>query len=389
MKSRRWMTLALALLLAACSTAPTVVAPDPGLWKDAAFDRSVHAVTVDESRLFHLDPALLRQLQSGEALARHDKNRNARLLELVFGRDMKAFAYAGGHSTVAADTWRNQRGDCLSLSIMTVALARSLGIDARVQEVRVPPSFDRRGGVDFLNAHVNVLVSNEQTLRAMQRWLPAGDLVIDFEPQPGTRQRGTPLNDKSVLARFLNNLAAEHLADGSDAAAYAHFKAAILADPAYAVAYNNLAQLYLRRGFDSAAETLLRRALFLNADSDLALVTLHALLVAQGRRAEALAYEQQLHARRERDPYHWLGLGIDHLQHQRNRQAVQALEQAQRLSNGFEEVHRFLAIAYWRSGQAHKARDQLAALGALDQGSASVARLNKKFRSEPETPATP
>lgn len=389
MNSRSWAVLVLALLLAACSTAPTVVAPDSGLWKDKAFDLSAHTVNVDESTLFHLDPGLLRQLKSGDASAPHGNGRNAQLLELVFGSDMSAFAYAGGHSTVAADTWHNQRGDCLSLSIMTVALARALGVSAQVQEVRVPPSFDRRGGVDFLNAHVNVLVSNERTLRAMQRWLPAGDLVIDFEPRPGTRQRGTPLNDKSVLARFLNNLAAEHMADGHDAAAYAHFKAAIQTDPAYAAAYNNLAQLYLRRGFDNTAETLLRRALVLNADSDLSLATLHGLLLEQGRLTEALAYEQQLHARRERDPYHWLGLGIDHLKRQRNHQAVRALEQAQSLSNGFEEVHRFLAIAYWRIGQAHKARDQLAVLGALSQGSASVARLNKKFRSEPETPAAP
>jgi transglutaminase-like putative cysteine protease len=88
---------------------------------------------------------------------------------------MKAFAYAGGHSTVAADTWRLRRGDCLSLSVMSVALARALAVPAQVQEVRVPASFDRRGGVDFLNAHVNVLVRNDRPLRTMNRALAAGD----------------------------------------------------------------------------------------------------------------------------------------------------------------------------------------------------------------------
>ena len=388
MRSRTRPALALSLaLLCGCAsqTGPPPVASLP--WLDQRFDHASHGVALDAAALFRLDPQLLRQLRDAEVTNAQAGRGNARLLELVFGSDMKAFAYAGGHSTVAADTWRNRRGDCLSLSIMTLALARALDLDAHVQEVRVPPTFDRRGSMEFLNAHVNVLLSNDQPLRAVKRWLPAADIVVDFEPQPGTRQRGTALNNSAVLARFLNNRAAEHMAAGRDGAAYAHFKAAIQADPIYAAAYNNLAQLYLRHGQVGDAETLLRRALALNAESDLALAALHGLLVSQGRLAEAQAYEQQLHAQRERDPYYWLGLGIDHLQHDRNRQAVRALEQAQQLSNGFEEVHRHLAIAYWRTGQAHKARDQLAVLLALGQGETGIAQLHDKFRSSYELPS--
>ena len=150
--------------------------------------------------------------------------RTACCLSLIFGPDMKAFAYAGGHSTLAAETWHNQRGDCLSLSIMSVALARALEVPVQIQEVRVPVAFDRRDGVDFLNQHVNVLVPNERELRAMNRTLPAGYIVVDFEPQVGARKKGEALADRSVLARFHNNRAAEHLARGQNPLAYAHFK---------------------------------------------------------------------------------------------------------------------------------------------------------------------
>jgi Flp pilus assembly protein TadD len=111
------------------------------------------------------------------------------------------------------------------------------------------------------------------------------------------------------------------------------------------------------------------------------------LLLAQGRHGEALAYERQLRAQRERDPYYWLGLGIDQLQQRRDGEAVRALERAQSLTTGFEEVHRYLAIAYWRIGQQHKARDQLAVLHALGMGGASMAQLNKKLQSTDERPA--
>jgi tetratricopeptide (TPR) repeat protein len=379
----------LTLLLGACTTTPVAPPVPDGLWQDQAFSYDATLVTVSTDSLFALDPDLLRSLRDGKVAATHAGNRSAHLLELVFGADLKAFAYAGGHSTVAAETWQNRRGDCLSLSIMSLALARALDLPAQVQEVRVPASFDRRGGVDFLNAHVNVLMRNDRPLRAMNRSLPAGDIVVDFEPQAGTRQRGTPLSDRAILSRYLNNIAAEHLAQGNNRLAYAHFKAAIVAEPAYAASYSNLAQLYQRAGLLQGAEALLRQALALNEQSDLALGSLHRLLLSQGRIAEAAVYEQRLLAQREQDPYYWLGLGLDQLQRARYPQAVAALERAQALTQGFEEVHRLLAVAYWRAGQTHRARDQLAILGALDRGEPSVALLSKKFNAVADPIFTP
>jgi tetratricopeptide (TPR) repeat protein len=376
----------LTLLLGACTTTPIAPAVPDGLWQDQAFSYDATLVTVSTDSLFALDPDLLRSLRDGKVAATHAGNRSAHLLELVFGADLKAFAYAGGHSTVAAETWQNRRGDCLSLSIMSLALARALDLPAKVQEVRVPASFDRRDGVDFLNRHVNVLVSNESELRAIGRTLPAGDIVIDFEPQIGTRRKGDALDDRDVLARFYNNLAAEHLAKGQDRLAYAHFKAAILVKPAYAASYGNLAQLYLRAGLQTAAEKALLRAVQLNDESGLALDSMHRLLLDQGREAEARVYERRLQTLREQDPYYWLGLGLVRLQQAQYLQAVAALERAQAMTRGFAEVHRYLAVAYWRSGKPHLARDQLAALSALEQGDASVALLNKKlFKSSGET----
>jgi Tfp pilus assembly protein PilF len=378
------------LLVCACAAPPRIAEPPAGLWQDEAFAYDPALVSVTAASLFALDADLVRSLR-GDAIVAHGNQtaRTAHLLTLIFGPDMKAFAYAGGHSTVAAETWRLRRGDCLSLSVMSVALARALEVPAQVQEVRVPVSFDRRGGVDFLNAHVNVLVANDRPLRALNRPLSAGDIVIDFEPQVGTRQRGTALSDVDILARHLNNLAAEHLAHGRDRLAYAHFKAAAQAAPAYSASYSNLAQLYLRAGHVQGAEALLRHALAQNDASDLALSAMHRLLLAQGRDAEAQAYEVRLQARRERDPYYWLGLGLARLQQAQYAQAVDALERAQALTSGFEEVHRYLAIAYWRSGQAHKARDQLAILGAPDRGELSVAKLGRKYRLPEAAPPTP
>jgi tetratricopeptide (TPR) repeat protein len=382
--------LAAAMLLisfSGCSLAPRVPAPEDVVWMDEAFEYDAALVNVSAASLFALDDSQVRSLRSTPAATEGGPSgRRAYLLRLLFGSDMKAFTYAGGHSTVAAETWRNQRGDCLSLSVLSVALARMLNLQAEFQEVPVPVSFDRRGNVDFLNAHVNVLLRNDQPLQLSGPWLAAGAVVIDFGPSIGSRRIGTPLSDSAVLARFLNNVASERLAQRNHREAYAHYKAAIIAEPTYSASYNNLAQLYLIAGNTDGAEALLRRALLLNAANDLALDTLHRLLLSQDRIAEAHVYEQRLLERRDRDPYYWLGLGLERMRQAQYAEAVEALERAQGLTNGFGEVHRNLAIAYWYSGQRHKARDQLALLDALDPGDAGTTQLRRKFNQTAYTP---
>src|SRR5881409_3232380 len=115
----------------------------------------------------------------------------------------------------------------------------------------------------------------------------------------------------------------------------------------------------------------------INGDADIALRSLHQLLVSQGRESEALKYTEILQARQEKDPYYWLGVGLDHLQRGNYRKAVSALEHAQALTKGFQEVHRYLAIAYWRAGKPNQAKNQLSVLASLMVGELGFAALGK------------
>ena len=124
-------------------------------------------------------------------------------------------------------------------------------------------------------------------------------------------------------------------------------------------------------------------AIALNDDSAIPLQSMHQLLVLQGRESEALKYTKILQARQDKDPYYWIGLGLDHLKGQNYRKAVDALERAQALTNGFEEVHRYLAIAYWRAGEQTQARNQLSVLASLQVDDASLAALSRKFSKSP------
>jgi Tfp pilus assembly protein PilF len=377
-----WMALCL-VGLTACSalTGAPVTAQLP--WHDEAFGGDATAVTVSRDELFQLDAQLLKDLQDPALQHLSAAKRLDHLVALLYGRELQAFPYAPGHSTLAAETWQNRRGDCLSLTVLAYGMARALNMRAQMQEVAVPALFDRRGSVDFLSRHVNLLLPRSGTLRGTGSRLEAEDMIIDFEPQIGSNRLGLPLTDQDILVRYYNNMGAEQLSLDHSGPAYAWFKAAILAEPRYPASYANLALLYQRTGLPADAEILLRQAVSLNEEDTVALLSLQQLLQEQGRTAEAQTYSRLLQSRRDQVPYHWIALGLKQLQDGQFRESIRALEQAQRMTHGFAEVHRYLAVAYWRAGESERAREQLGVLASLDPDNAEVATLRKKFNTAP------
>ncbi len=384
MKLKTIFILAAALVNFACTTTPPLAPLAANvLWHDQNFDYKASDVIETKEMLFALDPELMAMLTAKNHSIFTTDRRLEDLGSMLFSQKGIRITYTAGHSTSAAETWQKKQGDCLSLTLLTYAASKALGIDATMQEVRVPVAVDRRGGVDFISGHVNVFVHNTSPLLINGRSFGTGGVIIDFEPQIGSRQHGTDLSDDQIVARFYNNRASEFLASKDDHKAYAYFKAAITADPTFAGAYSNLAQLYNRRGMTGAAEDLLHHAMALNERSDAPLRTLHKLLVAQGRAAEASAVAEKLRKHDDEDPYFWLGIGLDHLQQNRYSKAIDALERAESLTTGFEEIHRYLAIAYWRNGQQKLADKELATLVSMRTDDQVVKILSRKLGRSP------
>jgi Tfp pilus assembly protein PilF len=345
------------------------------------FGYDTASVEGTRSSLFTLDADLQRRLHEHAVQGLSPRQQLNYLLNLLYGAKRERFQYAAGHTTTAAETWQRKRGDCLSLAVLTYAAARELRISAVMQEVDVPVLYDRRGDLDFVNRHVNVRFSRPQ--RGLdQGWAEPHDVVVDFEPEYNSRKAGRPLDESGILARFYNNIATEYLAAGRKALAYTFFKAAILAEPGYAASYINLAVLYRASAMDREAEELLRHAIDLSDRTEvvLPLNALHDLMLAQRRDDEARQYAQLLESARNNDPYYWMGVGLAQLQEGQWSAAVDSLEHASQMVNGFPELHRYLAVAYWRSGKLRSANEQLAVLDSLGD-EAAVGGLRSKFKS--------
>lgn len=104
-------------------------------------------VPVDENTLFRLDDEVLLQLRN--ARVQHDalEDRLKYPVDTLVASKQQPFAYVG-RSTVAAQTWHSRAGDCLSLTVLTYAMARELGLPTSFQEFDFYSVFDRRAGID-------------------------------------------------------------------------------------------------------------------------------------------------------------------------------------------------------------------------------------------------
>jgi tetratricopeptide (TPR) repeat protein len=377
-----WVAVGLSWIgLAGCATQPVETALADAVWQDDVFGYRAARVVEGREAVFGLDETLRQSLASHEGDSGSTEGRIDRLVSRLYGPTGIRLSYGSGHTTGASQTWINQRGDCLSLTILAYAAAKHLGLPARMQEVRVPVLVDRRGGMDYVNEHVNLHIRADTEILLNGQVFSSGGFVIDFEPQPGARNTGRWLSENAILARYYNNRATEYLAQDDRASAYAYFRAAIRLAPDYAPLYTNLAHLYARHGLAGPAEQLLHHAIALGGPSYAPLRGMAQLLRAQGRDAEAQRYADLLAKRQDEDPYHWLGLGLDALRDGRHAAAISALEKASALTTGFEEIHYHLGLAYWRSGQVEAARKQLAALSAINSRDPGIAVLSKKLQN--------
>ncbi len=371
--------IALAAAVAGCVTPPTPRPFSALPWQDSRFAYDPSRVTLTGHDVFQLDSELATLLADPQLRRLAPLPRARRLMSLIFGPNRDRFTYEAGTTTVAAETWRRRRGDCISLTVLAYAAARELQLTVELQEVQVPALHVRRQGYEFVNHHVNLRVR----IPAQPNGEGTQQLVIDFDPEVAPWAQGKALTERSIVARMYSNLGAEALVQNDDKLAYAYLRAAIINDPAHAASYTNLALLYRRAGLHAQAEGWLRQGIDLGDRPQTAMRAMLELLQEQNRLAEWETLSKQLRRHEESDPHYWIARGSRNLAEGRPADAVRALERAQAISGGFSEVHRQLAIAYWQLERREQVREQLALLDGIEHGHPLVSKLRNLMLTTP------
>jgi Flp pilus assembly protein TadD len=356
---RTWI-LSLLVLLSGCAhvgQAPVSTGRIAALLDDAAFPPP--AARVDATDLFALSPEMRHHLNSipFRVLLR-EKGPASGLLRALYDRRELALDYDSGYTGTAAETYAARKGNCLSLVIMTAAFARELGMSVRFQEVQIGEAWSRDRALYLASSHVNLVLAAGG---------PRGDydtsamLTVDFvQLPPEVSERVRLLDEADIVARYMDNRAAEELAQGRHAEAYWWARGAVLKKPSSIAALNTLGVVYERSGRPLLAEQVYRAALQQEPDSLVVMQNLTPILAANGKEAESAALAQRLARLYPAPPYHYFNQAMQAYTAGRfeEARALFAREVARAPYN--DEFHFWLGIANMQLGELGTAEKQLA-----------------------------
>ncbi|WP_298829114.1 tetratricopeptide repeat protein [uncultured Piscinibacter sp.] len=354
---KRLLAVVLALLLSSCATAPPP-APEATVLDDTLF--APPSEPVEASQLFALSDAMRHYLDVDLAAAVRTKGARAALVDALYRRGELRLEYDAAVTRNAAQAFEARSGNCLSLVIMTTALARHLGVPVQYHHVFVEETWGRSGDLLVSSGHVNLTLSSPMAERRA-RFDMVEAATIDFDPPlPGQRQHSRVIGESTVVAMFMNNRAAESLAAGRTDDAYWWARAAIGTEATFLAAHNTLAVVYLRRGALAQAERVLTRLLEVEPANVAALSNLAKTYAEQGRVAQAQAVLAQLARVEPVAPFHYFHAGVAALERRDYAQAKVLFEKEVARAAYYHEFHFGLAVALHGLGEFEAAQRQLA-----------------------------
>jgi tetratricopeptide (TPR) repeat protein len=355
MRSLSFLLPAVALL-SACALAPAAPEPLEPLFADSAFAAPSERVSTDA--VFAVSDEMRRYLRRDIAGQLRSQGPQAGLVDALYKRTQLRLEYDAAVTKTASEAFATRSGNCLSLVIMTAALARELNLPVRFQSAYLDETWSRSGDLLFASGHVNITLG--------RRMMDAGTLrdinpyTIDFLPPEDLRSlRVRDIDEATVLAMYANNRAAEALARGRLDDAYAWSREALRNDPSFNAAYNTLGVVYLRKGEVALAGRVFERTLARDARNTRALSNLAETYQRQGRVDDAAAMRTRLASIEAVAPFHFFQLGLDAAGRGDWQTARGFFAREVARADYNHEFHFWLGLADWHLGDTEQASRHL------------------------------
>lgn len=345
------------LLLAACASVPRQSAGD-SLLQDALFRPP--AEPPDAGAALQISPAMQRFVNEDFRRGNGARDAMGWLTRVLSGDGPLALRYDASRTRNAAEAFDGRAGNCMSLVLMTGALARELGIQVRFQEVYIEDTWSRSGDLSLASGHINIALGSSAVTGSRLPGASPDAVVIDFLPSEELRgQRTRAIREETVLAMYMNNRAAELLAQARLDDAYAWARAAILQEPGFLNSYNTLGVIYLHHGNSVEAERSLRHVLQMEPEHTSAMSNLVRALADQGRTNEAQELAAQLAKVDPTPPFYFFDQGVAAMKRGDYASAKQLFTRETRRASYNHEFHFWLALAELGLGHPESARKQL------------------------------
>src|SRR5258705_8045143 len=245
----------MSLLLAACASPPPMP-PATDLFHDTAFVAA--GQPVDRGAAMAMSPAMRAYLATTVPQRNRFTDRRRQLINALYRGELK-LEYDAETTRTAAQAFDARSGNCLALVLMTAAFAKEVGLTVRYQQLVGTEAWSRADQLYIGIGHVNLRL-DDPSIRSASPYSDANSMIVDFLPSVDARSLNTtPIDERTVIAMYLNNRAVEMLTSGQRDAAYWWAREAIRTDPEMLGAYVTLGVIYRRHGQPAWAETTLTR----------------------------------------------------------------------------------------------------------------------------------
>ncbi|GAC20571.1 tetratricopeptide repeat protein [Paraglaciecola arctica] len=347
------------IILLGCQAAPEVLFGQKSLLFDQGFEGFENVAIESEKEIFELhDEAKTFAKLAVKGLLKPEEKIKA-LVQHVFARSDLNLLYRADANTVASQTFQNRAANCLSMSIMTFALAKELGFDVRFQDIEIPEYWTIREGQSLLNRHINLQIIPRQKNQIYFHFITRG-FEVDFDAQ-ATRQHfpKTLLKLKQVVAMFHNNNGADALLKRNYVKAYAYFRAAILQSPDLSSALANLGYLYRLTGHYTFSENAYLQAIKKSKNNLSAWGNLAHLYRYLGDDQKAMDIVNRVSRKRSSNPFFHINMGDKAFEKEQWQVALEHYQRALKLDKSYHEVYFGLGKTYFELGNVQRSHHYL------------------------------
>jgi tetratricopeptide (TPR) repeat protein len=344
------------LLVLGCAS-PKAALDTRRLLNDHLFTAS--QTRTDAENIFSLSDEMRQYLETTVPKQALNKNTQQALFEALRDQSRLRIEYDSIMTKKAAQTFETRSGNCLSLVIMTAAFAKQLNLTVQYQSVETEQAWSSNGNFHFASGHVNIVLGKKSNI-----WRAGYDssesLTIDFLPPADLLgQKTRPIEEESILAMYMNNRAAELLAENLVEEAYWFARDAMLRDPDFLSAYNTMGVIYMRHDNFLQAEQNFLSVLSRDSKNTTAMHNLASVLEQQGRVAEASAWRTQLKELQPSPPFYYFKLGKIAMNQGDYLDAKKHFMKELQRDPYYHELHFWLALAHLNLGEFKLAVEQL------------------------------
>jgi tetratricopeptide (TPR) repeat protein len=337
------------MMFIGCQAVPKISVSHKTLLYDQGFEGFESVIVESETEIFELNDEAKAFAKSAIKGVFKPKKQIQALVQQVFSRSDLNLLYRAEANTVANQTFHNRAANCLSMSIMTYALAKELGFSVRFQDIEIPEYWTMREGQSLLNGHINLQILPPSSREHIQFFTQGFE--VDFDAQ-ATRQHfpKTLLKLNQVVAMFHNNKGADALIKKDYVKAYAYFRAAFLQSPDLSSVLANLGYLYRLTGHYELAKRTYLRAIKQDKNNLTAWRNLSYLYRYMGHDEKANDIVDRVTRKRADNPFFHINMGDKAFEKQQWQIALRHYRQALKLDKSTHEVFFGLGKTYFELG---------------------------------------